>query len=172
MYTVLQRSLKSNVRIGIFGFVCTSSVGGNHWVSTVPLLRPALVRLVLVVMLVIIPPYGSMVGVFSLLCLFLYGYGFLSDGKRQGRETLHACSTTIWTGFLPFWWTLARVESRRRHYFQDVRIDALAPCGGSRRGSVGSRNWGWQRRVRPYGRICVLQACWRTSCFFFSGMHY
>ena len=27
------------------------------------------------------------------------------------------------------------------HYFQDVRINSLVPSGGSRRGSVGSRNW-------------------------------
>ena len=33
-----------------------------------------------------------------------------------------------------------------------------------RRGSVGSRIWGRRRRVRPYGGICVLQACWRTCC--------
>ena len=33
----------------------------------------------------------------------------------------------------------------------------------SRRGSMGSRNWGRRRRVMPW--ICVLQACWRT-CFY------
>ena len=31
----------------------------------------------------------------------------------------HACSTTIGAGLLPFWRTLALVESRRRHYFRD-----------------------------------------------------
>ena len=43
-------------------------------------------------------------GIVSLLCLFvcvflglffLYCYGFLSGGKRQGREILHSCSTTV-----------------------------------------------------------------------------
>jgi len=29
----------------------------------------------------------------------------------------------------------------------------------------GSRNWGRRHRVRPYGGICVLQACWRTCWF-------
>jgi len=28
----------------------------------------------------------------------------------------------------------------------------------------GSLNWERRRRVRPYGGICVSQACWRT-CF-------
>ena len=39
-------------------------------------------------------------------CVFfvcLNGYGFLSGGKREGHEILHPCSTTIWTGLLPFW---------------------------------------------------------------------
>jgi len=31
----------------------------------------------------------------------------------------------------------------------------------------GSQNWGRRHRVRPYGCICVLQACWRT-CLRFS----
>ena len=30
--------------------------------------------------------------------LCLYGYGFLSGGKRYGREILHACSTTTHCG--------------------------------------------------------------------------
>jgi len=42
-------------------------------------------------------------GVFSLLFVFLYGYEFIGGGKRQVREILHACSTTIRTGLLPFW---------------------------------------------------------------------
>jgi len=33
----------------------------------------------------------------------------------------------------------------------------------SRQGLVGSWNWGRGRRVRPYGGICILQACRRTS---------
>jgi len=44
-------------------------------------------------------------GICSLLCFclfFLYGYGFLSGGKRLGREVSHACSTSIRTGLLPF----------------------------------------------------------------------
>jgi len=56
---------------------------------------------------VVIPPYSSMVGILSLLCLCLYGYGFLSGGKRYQCETLHACSTTIRDEHLPFWLTLA-----------------------------------------------------------------
>jgi len=31
-----------------------------------------------------------------------------------------------------------------------------------RRGLVGSRNWGQRCRLRPYGGVCILQAC----CFF------
>jgi len=53
---------------------------------------------------VFIPPYGSMVGMYSLLlCLCLYDYGFLSGGQRQRRETSHASSTTIRDELLPFW---------------------------------------------------------------------
>ena len=29
----------------------------------------------------------------------------------------------------------------------------------------GSQNWGRRHRVRPYGGICILQACWCTCCF-------
>jgi len=47
-----------------------------------------------------------MVGILSLLCVCLYGYGFLSGGKKTA-ETLHACSITIRDEILPFWWTLA-----------------------------------------------------------------
>ena len=36
--------------------------------------------------------------------------------------------------------------------------------------SVGSRNWGRRRRLRPYGGICVLQACWCT-CLYFINTH-
>ena len=42
----------------------------------------------------------------SFVCFFcLYGHGFLSGDKRSGRsgrEILHACSTAIRTGLLPF----------------------------------------------------------------------
>jgi len=54
-------------------------------------------------------------GILSLLCVIyffcLYGYRFLSGGKRQGGEILHACSTTIRTGLLPFWWSRSRSRS-------------------------------------------------------------
>jgi len=108
------------------------------------------------------------------VCLFLvcmYGHGFLSGGKRQQSETLHASSTAIRNEHLPFCWTLAHGESRRRHYFWDVCIDAVEPGRGSRRGSVGSRNCGRRRCVRPYGGTRVLQACWRT-CFSNYGLPY
>ena len=40
--------------------------------------------------------------------------------KDRGVKFLHAWSTTIRDELLPFWWNLARGESRRRHYFRDV----------------------------------------------------
>jgi len=39
--------------------------------------------------------------------VFLYGYGFLSGGKRQLHEISHACSTTIREQLLPFGQPLA-----------------------------------------------------------------
>ena len=97
-----------------------------------------------------------MVGILCLLFfwLFVYGYGFPSGGKKGRRETSHGCSITIRTGLLLFWCTLARVESRRRHYFRDELYT-------NRSGAVGIEG---ARRVTPYGENCVLQACWRT-CF-------
>jgi len=53
----------------------------------------------------------------------MYGYGFLSGGKRPRCETLHASSTTVRDELLPFWWTLAGGESRRRYYFRDKLIE-------------------------------------------------
>jgi len=43
------------------------------------------------------------------VCLYMYGYGFLSGGKRQRRETLHATSTTILDELLPFWRSKVKV---------------------------------------------------------------
>jgi len=49
-------------------------------------------------------PYGgiSVLQTDLFFVSFLYGYGFLSGGKRSGRESLRACSTTIRTGLLLF----------------------------------------------------------------------
>jgi len=46
------------------------------------------------------------------------------------------------TGLLPFWWTLARVESRRQHYFRDEPYTNRTWEKNLRQGSVSSRNWG------------------------------
>jgi len=56
--------------------------------------------------LFVIQPYGSMRDTWFTVCLFfvfLYGYGFLSGGKRWGGEILHACWPTLRIGLLPFW---------------------------------------------------------------------
>jgi len=66
--------------------------------------------------LLIIPPYGSMIGISLLIvycvCVFvcLYGYGFLSAEKDSGvKLRMRACSTIL-SGMSfshAFWWTLA-----------------------------------------------------------------
>jgi len=35
-----------------------------------------------------------------------------------------------------------------------------------------ARNWGRWRRLRPYGGICLLQACWRICFFLVDGYEY
>jgi len=45
------------------------------------------------------------------------------------------------------------------------RLRRVMSVSQLRRQSLGIGNWGRRRRVRPYGGVCVLQACWRT-CFF------
>ena len=39
-------------------------------------------------------------------------------------------------------------------------------------GSAGIRNWGRRHWLRPYGGICVLQACWRTCLLFHFSFSY
>jgi len=52
--------------------------------------------------LLVILPYGGMVGILSLL--FLYSYGFLSGRKDSGvKLRILAYSTTIRDELLPFW---------------------------------------------------------------------
>jgi len=113
--------------------------------------------------IIIIPPY---VGILSLLCV-------CTDTDFSAAEMIaawnFACLFDYYpfrTNLLPFWRTLARVESRRRHYYRDELYTNRSGASqqSRRRGSVGSRNWGRRRCVRPYGGICILQACWRT-CF-------
>ena len=64
---------------------------------------------IIVIIFLFTPPYGSMEVYLSLLCVFFvclsfcsYGYGFLSGGKSQGHEILHACWPAIRIGLLPF----------------------------------------------------------------------
>jgi len=107
-------------------------------------------------------------GVFSLLYYYLFVWLRISQWrKRIGAWKFASCSTTIRTGVLPFWWTLARVESRWRHYFRDeLYRNRSGAVGIGRCGLVGIWNWGWQHNIRPYGGIFVLQACWCTSLLF------
>ena len=53
----------------------------------------------------VIQPYGSM-GVFSLLFFFVFWFVCTvtdSSAAEKDSEILHACSTTIRIGLLPFW---------------------------------------------------------------------
>ena len=101
-------------------------------------------------------------GILSLLCvIFLYGYGyeFLSGGKRQRREILHACWPTIRTGLLPLVNFGSRgVKGAALLSAMYVATDAILRYGWTA-GRWGSRNCGWRCYLRPYGGICVLQAC-------------
>ena len=64
----------------------------------------------------------------------------------------------------PLWWTLAHGESRgRRHMYGPKVAQRVLVARHLRRGSVGIGNW--RRRVRPYGGICVLEACRRTCWY-------
>ena len=106
-------------------------------------------------------------GVFSLLyfCLVfvcLYGYGFLSGGKRWAWNFacmfdyyLDKCSPILESWW--WWWHYLRDELYRNRSGV-VRI--------GRHGLVGIWNWRQQRSIRPYGGIYVLQACWHTCLLF------
>jgi len=106
-------------------------------------------------------------GVFSLLCVFvclfvcLYGYGFLSGGKDSGVK-LHMLVRLI--SGMSFSHFGARGESRRGHYFWMYASTHWSHAAAPGEAQWDGQNWGQRRRVRPYGRICVLQACRRT-CF-------
>jgi len=117
--------------------------------------------------LLVIPPYGSIGGYlvycvfaifrhFVILFVFLYGYGFLSGGKGQGREILHAYWPSIRTGLLPF----------GEHWLAGSHGGGGTTSGVNGSGGttasvhgMGIGNWGRRRCLRPYGGICVLQAC-------------
>ena len=81
------------------------------------------------------------------------------------RETWHACLTTIRTGLFPFWWTLANVESRRRHYFRDELYTNRSEAGIGRRGSAGSWNWGCPSRKAVWRDFCLASLL--TGLYFY-----
>jgi len=114
---------------------------------------------------------------FCLFFFFLFRTvtNFSATETDRGVKFLHACSTTIRTCFLPFRWTLARGESRRRrYYFRDEQLVTFVRCPGPQRAAAACSSSGGQSELgarrwclRPCGGICVLQTCWRT-CLFFS----
>jgi len=121
---------------------------------------------------IFIPPYASNGGYlvyceFVILSFCMYGYGFLCGGKK-----IAAWHFACVFDYYPGWASLilgnfGSRESRRRHYFRDELYRTRSGAVGiARHGLVGIRN---RRRhgLRPYGGICVLQACWRTCLFMF-----
>jgi len=90
------------------------------------------------VCLFVIPPYGSKGGG-SLLCLFFVCFCAVTDFSAAEKDR----GVKFCMRLLPFWWTLASVESRRRHYFRDeLYKNRRGSVESGRRGSVGNRNWG------------------------------
>jgi len=92
----------------------------------------------------IITPWGYLV---YCVCFLFVRLRISQRRKKIAAWNFASCSTTILNELLPFWWTLARVESRRRHYFRDeLNIEpggeARWAVGIGRRDSVGSLNWG------------------------------
>ena len=110
--------------------------------------------------------HGS-TGVFSLLHVFcLFVRLRISQRWKKIGVWNFACVFNYYPDrSSPLWWTLARGESRRRHYFRDVLSDADLHAG-SCRGDARWGIWNWRQRhcLRPYSGICILQACWCT-CF-------
>jgi len=108
----------------------------------------------ILVSFVIIPPYGSMVGILGLLCLCWF-----------------VCTVTEKDSGVKLCTLVGLLSRQVSSHFGELRF-ACSHGGGvtsgmnelytnrtfekiSRRSSVGSGNWGRRRRVR----ICVLQAC-------------
>jgi len=110
--------------------------------------------------------------VLSLLCVCLFVIHFVvlfirlrisQRRNKKGRDILHACWPTIRTGLLPFWWTLARGDSRGGGISSGMTGSGCSwsciirnSARGSAGISAGIRNWGQRRCLRPCGGVCVI----------------
>ena len=93
---------------------------------------------------------------------YLYGYGFLSGVKFCMRVGL--LSGQVFSPFGELWLAGSHggggITSGISHREFTGRTHIIR--GHLRRRSAGIRNLGRRRRLKPYGGICILQACWRT----------
>jgi len=129
---------------------------------------------------VFIPPYGSMGGylVYCMyICFFcLYVWLHISQQRKKIGEWNFACafdyyldrSSPILVNFGSWGVMVGALFLGCMHRCTGAMQWLPATLSGQLElGAVawwGSGNWGRWSRVRPYGGICVLQACWHT-CF-------
>jgi len=123
----------------------------------------------------VIPPYCSM-GILSLLCVFWFFFvctvtDFSAAEKDSGLKLcmrVRLLSGMSFSHFGELWLPGSHgggITSGMSYiHLPCTRALQFAPGSSVQQGSVYIRNWGRRRIVRPYGGICVLQACWRT-CF-------
>jgi len=110
----------------------------------------------------VIPPYGSMVGILSLLCLSfcLFFLCTITDfsAAEKARGVKFCMSVGLLSGqvFSPFGehWLARSHEGGGLTNGMNVSAGSCASEHG-----MGIRNWRLRRCLRPYGGIYVLQAC-------------
>ena len=116
---------------------------------------------------------GILSSLFVFLFIFcMYSYWFLSSGKNKGVKFcthVRLLSGKSFSHFGELWprgVTAAALLPGCMRPLTDDRRRLPARLGGdSELGAMarwGSQNWGQRRWLRPYGGICVLQACWHT----------
>jgi len=104
--------------------------------------------------------YGSIGSIQFTVCFFvcLYGYGLLSGRKGWGVKfymRVRLLSRQVFSALALLPGCMQPLTGCRRRLPArlggDLELRAVARWG--------SHSWWWRRCLRPYGEICVLQAC-------------
>ena len=113
------------------------------------------------------PTIRSMGG-YLVYCVFFFGT--VTDFSLVEKDGVKFCmrvplpSGQVFSHFGELWLAESHGGGITSGMYADGNwMKAAAPSEAQ----CGSRNWGRRRCLRPYGGICVLQACWRT-CFILS----